>query len=222
MNDFFVKKRSFPSKEDLLKDISGVMQRLGKSSLTMKEYDTYGRYDVSTALRKIGKWSVILQRLNSPLNVVYHTDDDLLENIKVVWLKKGRQPTRRDMDDKSLSAISSGAYLRHFGSWYNALDSFSKYITQDLKPSTNQIVEIYNGYKHTTKRIPNDRLKVQVLMRDGNRCRICGAVCDGGLNKIHFDHIKPWSKGGETTLDNLQVLCSDCNTAIGNLDKEDH
>lgn len=53
MNDFFVKKRSFPSKEDLLKDISGVMQRLGKSSLTMKEYDTYGRYDVSTALRKI-------------------------------------------------------------------------------------------------------------------------------------------------------------------------
>ncbi|THU38508.1 HNH endonuclease [Niastella caeni] len=25
---------------------------------------------------------------------------------------------------------------------------------------------------------------------------------------IHFDHIKPWAKGGETILENLQILCS--------------
>ena len=220
MNEFIVKKRIFPSEEDLLKDISNVMQRIGRGSLTMKEYDTYGSYDVSTALRKIGKWSDILKSLKAPVNVIYHTDDDLLNNIKNVWLKKGKQPTRRDMDNKSLSTISSGAYIRHFGTWYNALDLFSKFIAKDAGDSIEEVVEIYNGYSHTTKREPSDRLKVQVLMRDGNRCRICGAVCDGGLHKIHFDHIKPWSKGGETTLDNLQVLCSDCNSAIGNIDKE--
>ena len=53
-------------------------------------------------------------------------------------------------------------------------------------------------------------------MRDGNRCQICGVKCNDGIHKIHFDHIIPWSKGGETTLDNLRVLCSDCNLALGN------
>ena len=32
-------------------------------------------------------------------------------------------------------------------------------------------------------------------------------------------HIIPWAKGGETTLENLQVLCSDCNATLGDLDK---
>ena len=70
--------------------------------------------------------------------------------------------------------------------------------------------------KHKTPREPSSRLKVQVLMRDGNRCRLCGVECNDGLHNIHFDHIIPWSKGGETTLENLQVLCSDCNLAKGN------
>jgi 5-methylcytosine-specific restriction endonuclease McrA len=33
---------------------------------------------------------------------------------------------------------------------------------------------------------------------------------------LHVDHINPWSLGGETTLDNLQVLCNACNIGKGN------
>jgi 5-methylcytosine-specific restriction endonuclease McrA len=29
--------------------------------------------------------------------------------------------------------------------------------------------------------------------------------------KLHIDHIKPYSLGGETTEDNLRTLCQDCN-----------
>lgn len=53
-------------------------------------------------------------------------------------------------------------------------------------------------------------------MRDGNHCKICGVKCDEGLHKLLFDHIKPWSKGGETTYENLRVLCKVCNEALGN------
>lgn len=35
---------------------------------------------------------------------------------------------------------------------------------------------------------------------------------------LHVDHVIPWSKGGETTLENLRVLCSVCN--IGKSDVE--
>ena len=71
-------------------------------------------------------------------------------------------------------------------------------------------------YKHKTKRDINNRLRVQVLIRDGNKCKICGKTVTG--DDIHIDHITPWSKGGETVLDNLQVLCSLCNGGKGNLE----
>ena len=219
---YVINKRKYPTVDEILEDIKQVMTKLGKTTLTMREYDKNGSYNSSTAIRKIGSWNDILTRINASINVVYHNDKALLDNIKNVWLKKGMQPTRRDMDNKTWSTISSGAYLRHFGTWYNALDRFVEYINNDDDETCINIDEVsteIGGFKHKTKRDPSDRLKVQVLMRDGNKCRICGVICDGGIHKMHFDHIKPWSKGGETTLENLQVLCSVCNEALGDVDK---
>jgi len=60
------------------------------------------------------------------------------------------------------------------------------------------------------RRIPTE-VKNQVLARDGHRCVICGSS-DG----IHFDHIIPVSKGGDNTIDNIQILCKDCNLRMSN------
>ena len=218
---YIIRKRSYPTENELLEDIKRVMFELKTNTLTMRDYDENGHYSSSSVLRKLGKWNDVLKSINASVTVVSHEDLDLLDNIKNVWLKKGLQPTRRDMDNKEWSSISSGAYIRHFGTWYNALDKFVEYINKDDETKSDLFdnQKDSKGVKHKTKREPSDRLKVQVLMRDGNRCKICGALCDGGINKMHFDHIIPWAKGGETTLDNLQVLCSVCNAALGDTDK---
>jgi len=54
------------------------------------------------------------------------------------------------------------------------------------------------------------------LIRDGNKCRLCGVTVTG--ENIHFDHVLAWSKGGETVLENMQVLCELHNLAKGNLE----
>jgi len=54
-------------------------------------------------------------------------------------------------------------------------------------------------------------LRYKVLERDNGRCVICGASPRHKDIILHVDHIVPFSKGGLTTLDNLQTLCSDCN-----------
>lgn len=68
-----------------------------------------------------------------------------------------------------------------------------------------------NKTKSVSRKI-SDRLRYQVLKRDSFKCCACGAspAKDSSI-ELHVDHIIPWSKGGETTTDNLQTLCSRCN-----------
>ncbi len=70
-----------------------------------------------------------------------------------------------------------------------------------------------------TSRDPSLRLRFQVLKRDNFTCCQCGAspAKDSSV-KLHVDHIKPWSKGGETVRENLKTLCLKCNLGKSNLE----
>lgn len=57
--------------------------------------------------------------------------------------------------------------------------------------------------------IPQE-LRWAVFNRDDFTCQECGS-----RHRLEADHVKPYSLGGETTLDNLQTLCHDCNARKG-------
>ena len=78
--------------------------------------------------------------------------------------------------------------------------------------TNKQCNNIEKDYSHKTKREPGMRLRFEVLKRDNFKCCACGAspAKDPSVD-LHIDHVIPWSKGGETVLDNLQTLCSACN-----------
>ena len=65
-------------------------------------------------------------------------------------------------------------------------------------------------------RYVGDRLRFKVLKRDNFKCVICGTspAVDESV-ALHIDHIKPVACGGESTLENLQTLCSRCNLGKG-------
>ena len=50
-----------------------------------------------------------------------------------------------------------------------------------------------------------------VYKRDGGRCVYCGST-----QNLQLDHIIPFSKGGATTLENMQLLCQKCNVEKSN------
>ena len=63
-------------------------------------------------------------------------------------------------------------------------------------------------------------VRAAVWLRDGGRCVRCGvtdadATARTGVH-LHYDHIVPFSRNGADTVNNIQLLCEDCNLAKGN------
>lgn len=67
-------------------------------------------------------------------------------------------------------------------------------------------------YGEQTKRphIPQEVVDA-VYKRDGGRCVRCGST-----ENLQLDHIVPFSKGGATSVENLQLLCRKCNLEKSN------
>lgn len=64
------------------------------------------------------------------------------------------------------------------------------------------------------RRKMSDKLRYEVMCRDGFRCQLCGVTQADGY-KLHVDHIIPVSKGGKTEMSNLRTLCERCNMGKG-------
>lgn len=56
--------------------------------------------------------------------------------------------------------------------------------------------------------------KMRVYEKQGHKCPYCvknGIDKEYAFEEMQGDHIIPWSQGGHTTEDNLQMLCQKCN-----------
>jgi hypothetical protein len=205
--------------EDLLADLVLARDKLtsqGKS-LTFRNYRAVGKYGPSTINDRFGTWNNALQKagiaVNEEKNVPVET---LFENLKLVWIAKGRQPTFRDMS-VAPSQYTGSIYIARFGSWRKALESFVASVHHEGNELLSYEVEVNrSGGTKRTKRDPSLALRFFVLKRDSFRCVGCGRspATVAGL-VLEVDHVIAWSNGGETIESNLRTLCFDCNRGKG-------
>jgi hypothetical protein len=206
------------SNEELLHDMKRVASDLGSPTLTSRQYQTHGKYSHTTVKERFGSWNKGLAVAELAVsNNVNISDDKLFENILRVWMHLGRQPRKRELVGP-VSAYSEGPYARRFGSWRRALEQFVAWAEIEGAAARQPILAELAPRKRTP-RDPNDRLRFLVMRRDRFTCRHCGRspARDPSMDPqdLVVDHVEPWAKGGETTLDNLQALCSRCNLGKG-------
>lgn len=99
--------------------------------------------------------------------------------------------------------------------WNELLGMVSRYnqISKKLPVSLNVRFEAPPAplpYEQTTRTPIPEAVRSEVWRRDGGRCVMCGSV-----EQLQFDHIIPVSRGGATSVENLQLLCQQCNLVKG-------
>lgn len=216
------------SDEDLLNDMRRSAKELGRETVTMAEYEQIGNAHPSTIQRRFGSWPIALQRagLQPSRSKIGISDQELFENVRSLWIALGRQPRYAEVKAPS-SQFSAGTYENRFGSWSKALQAFIAWVNSETAKQSAQVAETPRKVadsmaqsppeKRRTRRGISDRQRFRILVRDGFRCKACGAspLMKPGV-ELQVDHILPWSKGGETTDDNLETKCAQCNLGKGN------
>ena len=205
------------SDDELVADLKRVAQSLNSDAMSSRKYRALGSFASTTIENRFGSWNNALRLAGLSLsNELDISDERLFENLLVLWEHRGRQPRRSELSS-SPSTISQTPYNRRFGSWTAALEAFVDYANGSGVES--QAVQ-HNGEatRRVTGRGPSLRLRWHVLQRDRFTCCACGASPALALGvELHVDHVTPWSKGGETVLENLQTLCSVCNLGKSNM-----
>lgn len=104
-------------------------------------------------------------------------------------------------DTDSLKADEVKALLLTRTRMRKARINRAKTIAHSVEPHSD---EVRRGF------ISED-VRLLVWQRDGGKCSKCGS-----RNELQFDHIIPFSLGGSSTQDNLQILCGPCNRLKSN------
>jgi hypothetical protein len=212
---------TYVSEDELIRDLRAAAKKHGSPRISKAEYNKLGRYSGTTFTRRFGSWGAAINKAGLKPYVTNISAKELLENFENVWKRLGRQPVYIDLNKNSL--YKGTPYQRCFGSWNKALLAFDEYIKSGRKSYPREKRKpprkpqpIKPRKRRRTQRKPGYMLRYKVLKRDRFMCRLCGSSpADDKRVELHIDHIKPWSKGGETTFANLQTLCHRCNLGKG-------
>ena len=82
--------------------------------------------------------------------------------------------------------------------------------SESTKPTNQKIHPDVGAAAAIRTRYIAPAVKHEVWHKAGGRCAQCKST-----KRLQFDHIRPFSLGGESGLDNIQLLCASCNLRRG-------
>lgn len=210
---------------EVASELKRVAEALGKTTLTRQELLQHSQVlGERIVLNRFGSWQAALAAAGLttvPLGRRW-SDEDYFTNLLAVWTHYGRAPRYAELNQPP-SKISNGAYANKFGSWGAAKVAFLERVATDVEElQPEDVASPTVGTLRPAKPPAAEQrsvrlgLRYTVLRRDHFRCANCGrspATHHGCV--LHVDHVHPFSRGGETILENLRTLCDECNLGKG-------
>jgi hypothetical protein len=193
-----LRRREHPSisDEEYFQNLEDVWIKLGRQPHFSDMKIPFSKYSGSAYVHNFGIWRKALERFVEYIN----KDEETTEGENSINIEENKPPQ---------------APIIVYPNKERASESIDETPLAKRPKSSQEPIN-----KHRTKREVSDRLRFRIMKRDNFKCQCCGRSPALDYKIIlHVDHITPWSKGGETTFENLRTLCSNCNIGKGNLEE---
>lgn len=148
-------------------------------------------------------------------NVAKHSDDDLIDFFEKLWIWRKQRPAVSDFkkyEKEHGFSISVDCYQRRFGTLKVWCERFA-----DFKNGVISLEQLLTQTKaNKRKREVSAKARYDLLVQSKGKCGLCGAK-PSSENEVtlEIDHIQPIASGGSNDVENLRVLCRDCNRGKG-------
>jgi len=148
-----------------------------------------------------------------------YSEEDMIEELRAC--AEGGRISKREFARRG--RVSVCAVIRRFGSWNDAVKRAglceNKRLCRGEKKGRVKVSFDETGrvWYLCPKRLRiSDKLRYEVMKRDGFRCVLCGASPEWEDDvRLEIDHITPVSEGGMNVMSNLRTLCMRCNRGRG-------
>ena len=215
--------------EKIIAELCRVAGLCGNRCFSRREFDEKAVYCKGTVvLYRFGTWQAALDAAGLKLEKVKMdrsqiSNDQLFEELGRVWKLIGHRPSKDEWENAD-AKYSYTTYKARFGGWLNACSAFvenescrNEGATPEPTAKPNKLHQPVNlsRIQSDKKRYVSDGLRYRVHKRDGFKCVSCGRSPATARIWFHIDHIRPFSRGGMTVLENLQTLCNECNWGKG-------
>lgn len=221
MADYSIKRFSAYSDAELLGSLRKFAASRNAAHVSSRAFSEATGIAEATVINHFGSWSEFCAQAGlAPRYQRTVSHQILFENLERVWQQLGRQPRAKEMK-QPLSSISISRYQKEFNEpWYRVCLQFLSWKSgapvSEIEceavaaPSSPQTLR-------GSRREVTLSLRYTVLKRDRFRCVKCGvSPATNPTAQLHVDHVIAWANRGETILQNLQSLCSDCNLGKSN------
>ena len=166
--------------------------------------DEYAHFNMPTTYHKPNKnVKIVPGRLVGTNKKLYFLSNTGRDSATLNWDNISRVQERESYIHITVSKGAGG------GSYSVNDPLYTKTIMDSLVRLWKRQLVIYQEQK-THGAIP-EHIKAAVFHRDNGTCRQCGYKGE----YIEYDHVIPRSKGGQNTVENIQLLCRKCNLRKG-------
>lgn len=139
--------------------------------------------------------------LNPPKFILKHYNKELMEKIGINIPPIEIEYAQYIFEYVSAGGNSSQRSVINFDG--PTVEATSEYVSEKIK---------YNKSAKGQRALMTRSLRTIIKERDSYECQMCAvSIKDQSLLLLEIDHIIPVSKGGMSTMDNLQTLCWKCN-----------